>query len=69
MTTAEVLQRLTVACSCFIFWLLVTEKHLGRVLNVGLFTILALLACIEKLSAVLNTVSVERDWVRIQYRV
>lgn len=30
----------------------------------GLLTMLAILACVEKLCAIMNLVSVERDWVR-----
>ena len=64
LITIQVLQRLAVAASCLIFWLLATQKHLGRLLNVALFAILALLACTEKLSSIMNTVSIERDWVQ-----
>ena len=64
LITAQVLQRLAVAASCLIFWLLATQKHLGRLVDVVLFAILALLACTEKLSSIMNTVSIERDWVQ-----
>ena len=35
-----------------------------RGLQWGLFTMLTVLACIEKLASIMNLVSVEKDWVR-----
>jgi iron-regulated transporter 1 len=68
MTTANsftVLQRLVVAASCVIFYLLAIGLPMTRVVNVCLLATLTLLACIEKLCSVLNMVSVEKDWVRL----
>ncbi|KAJ5662772.1 hypothetical protein N7462_011698 [Penicillium macrosclerotiorum] len=56
-------QRLVVAASCTIFYLLKTLVTISQVVNVFLLTALALLACIEKLCSIMNQISVERDWV------
>lgn len=65
-------QRLAVAVSCAVFWILVERKQIagpnGRTLrgiDGALFGVLVVLACVEKLSSVMNLVSVERDWVRL----
>ncbi|RPA71539.1 hypothetical protein BJ508DRAFT_89814 [Ascobolus immersus RN42] len=58
-------QRLAVAASCGIFWVLewrVKSVRGGRG-NDGMFAALVLLACVEKMASVMNLVSVERDWV------
>lgn len=57
--------RLAVAMSCAVFWVMEVRKEGGldsRTTD-GLFAVLVVLACVEKLCAVLNLVSVERDWV------
>lgn len=58
-----VLQRLTVAASCAIFWLLAATGVVSSVSKTWSLVPLALLACVEKLCSVLNVISVERDWV------
>jgi iron-regulated transporter 1 len=60
----QVLQRLPVVLSCAAFTVLLifpqwTQSTVGKIVPL---TLLSVFACIEKLSAVLNTVSVERDW-------
>lgn len=58
-------QRIAVAASCAIFWVLQQERETikdGR-LKDGLFAATVVLACVEKLCSVLNLVSIERDWV------
>jgi iron-regulated transporter 1 len=60
----QVWQRLPVVLSCAGFTVLLifpqwTQSTVGKIMPL---TLLSILACIEKLSAVLNTVSVERDW-------
>ena len=55
-------QRLAVAGSCGIFWVLQERVAKGR-LESGLFALVIVLACVEKLCSVMNLVSVERDWV------
>jgi iron-regulated transporter 1 len=58
-------QRLAVAASCAIFWVLQQEDETiksGKVKD-GLFAVTVVLACVEKLCSVLNLVSIERDWV------
>ncbi|KAF4460845.1 hypothetical protein FALBO_12369 [Fusarium albosuccineum] len=56
-------QRLVVAASCAVFLVLGRAHHLSHGLRIGLLALLIILACIEKLSAIMNLVSVERDWV------
>ncbi|KAF4544417.1 Iron-regulated transporter [Lasiodiplodia theobromae] len=58
-----VLQRFTVATSCALFWFLATGWSWVKALQSGALAILAVLACIEKLCAIMNLISVERDWV------
>lgn len=58
-----VLQRVVVAASCAIFYLLAIGLPMRSVVDTCLLATLALLACVEKLCSVLNLVSVERDWV------
>lgn len=57
-------QRVAVAASCAILWIM--EQKVGltntRVTD-GQFSLVVLLACVEKLCSVMNLVSVERDWV------
>lgn len=57
-------QRLAVAGSCGLFWALeMRGPSMGGRLRDALFALTIVLACIEKLSAIVNLVSVERDWV------
>ena len=56
-------QRLAVAASCGIFWFLHERQGLGSKQRTGLFAVSVVLACVEKLSSVMNLVAVERDWV------
>lgn len=58
-------QRLAVAASCAIFWVLQQEHNAikGGKARDGLFAVTVVLACVEKLCSVLNLVSIERDWV------
>ncbi|KAK1146231.1 hypothetical protein N8T08_003321 [Aspergillus melleus] len=58
-----VVQRVVVAASCAVFWILARGDLNLRALMPWLLTLLALLACVEKLCSVLNMVSVEKDWV------
>ena len=59
-----VAQRVAVAGSCGLFWLM-RGGHGGRERagQGGVFGGLVMLACVEKLGAVANLVAVERDWV------
>lgn len=64
-----VLQRIPVILSCVILWAMSVEDGLmPRYLKAGLFAATALLACLEKVSSVVNMISVERDWVRLDLR-
>lgn len=57
-------QRLAVAASCGLFWALERRgQWMDERLSEGLFAVTVVLACVEKLCAVMNLVSVERDWV------
>ncbi|KAM3500618.1 hypothetical protein MY11210_009491 [Beauveria gryllotalpidicola] len=59
-----VLQRLPVATSCGILWLL--ERRMATLtprIVVGLMVLLCALAGVEKVAAMANTIAVERDWV------
>ena len=57
------MQRLVVAASCLIFYALAIGFPLDHGAKISLLVLLALLACVEKLCAIMNLVSVERDWV------
>jgi solute carrier family 40 (iron-regulated transporter), member 1 len=59
----SVVQRLAVAISCAIFWLLARRVPLDHTAKPLLLGLLAFLACIEKLYSIMNLVSVEKDWV------
>jgi solute carrier family 40 (iron-regulated transporter), member 1 len=57
-------QRGAVVLSCALFWLMLKRK--GSLPTWGIIILLGVnifLACIEKLCSIMNTVSVERDWV------
>jgi solute carrier family 40 (iron-regulated transporter), member 1 len=58
-----VFQRLVVAISCVIFYILAIGLPLGRGGEAGMLVLLSFLACIEKLCSIMNLVSVEKDWV------
>ncbi len=60
-----VLQRLVVAASCVIFYILAIGIPVTRAVNIVLLATLTVLACVEKLCSVLNMVSVEKDWVNL----
>lgn len=61
--TSIVGQRIAVVGSCAIFSVLLeTSVKDERAVN-GLFACTVVLACVEKLCAVMNLVSIERDWV------
>lgn len=54
------------AASCLCFVALSTLAD-STGLTIGLFALVGLLACMEKLAATANTVAVERDWVCIPF--
>ena len=57
-------QRSAVVVSCIVFWVMLTQgKRLPDWSIHVLLGINILLACVEKLCTIMNTVSVERDWV------
>ncbi|KAK3331709.1 Ferroporti-1 [Cercophora scortea] len=58
-----VLQRLAVAASCVIFYLLARGLPFEEVAKTGMLVLLSVLACMEKLTSIMNLVSVEKDWV------
>lgn len=59
-----VLQRLSVAGSCVAFYIFAIGSPRAHGAETSLLVLLAVLACVEKLCAIMNMVSVERDWVR-----
>jgi iron-regulated transporter 1 len=60
--TSIIGQRVAVAASCGLFWVMLRQP-LGTQALDGLFAAAVILACVEKLYAGVNLVSVERDWV------
>lgn len=54
------LERLVVAVSCVVFYLLTVDDALPR--N-PMLAVLSLLACVEKICSIMNLVAVEKDWV------
>ncbi|KAK8120705.1 Ferroporti-1 [Apiospora kogelbergensis] len=56
-------QRLVVGLSCIVFGFLTIRASLSPKVKAGFLALLAFLACIEKLCSILNTISVEKDWV------
>lgn len=57
-------QRLPVAASCALLLVLLLKKdELGTRKNAGVFAVIVFLSVVEKLSATMNLISVERDWV------
>lgn len=63
--TSIVGQRVPVAVSCALLLVLERKKgELGHRQNIGVFAVVVLLAVVEKLCSTMNTISVERDWVR-----
>ena len=62
--TSIVWQRGAVIASCLLFWIMHTQKESLPTWSMAiLLSANILLACIEKLCSIMNTVSVERDWV------
>ncbi|KAI5865673.1 Ferroporti-1 [Durotheca rogersii] len=60
-----VFQRLVVAVSCAVFYVMAVQTGLDGRTKTGMLVLLSLLACVEKLCSIMNLVSVERDWVVI----
>lgn len=58
-----VFQRVVVAASCAIFYILLKGLPAGSPAGLGLLLVATLFACIEKLCSIMNLVSVEKDWV------
>ncbi|KXX75491.1 hypothetical protein MMYC01_208117 [Madurella mycetomatis] len=58
-----VFQRLVVAASCMVFYILAAKLPLGRGGENSMLVLLSFLACVEKLCSIMNLISVEKDWV------
>ncbi|KAJ4180725.1 hypothetical protein NW759_017231 [Fusarium solani] len=58
-----VFQRVVVAASCAIFYVLLKGLPAGSPVGLGLLVVATLFACMEKLCSIMNLVSVEKDWV------
>ncbi|KAJ8607675.1 hypothetical protein MRB53_040138 [Persea americana] len=57
-------QRLAVAVSCGVFLtLLLFQSTTHPATSIALFLLSTILACVEKLCIIMNTIAVERDWV------
>lgn len=56
-------QRIMVAASCVIFYLLCLGLSSSTGVVAGMLVVLAVLSCFEKLASILNIVAVEKDWV------
>ncbi|KAE8167447.1 Ferroporti-1 [Aspergillus tamarii] len=65
VSIGSVLQRIVVAASCVIFYLLALGLPILSEMDNILLVALALLACVEKLCSIMNLVSIERDWETI----
>lgn len=63
-----VVQRLVVAASCVIFYLLTIRVPFGPRGKAGILVLLAFLTCVEKLCSIMNLVSVDKDWVVVVCR-
>ncbi|BFZ62775.1 hypothetical protein YB2330_003885 [Saitoella coloradoensis] len=57
------LQRIPVALSCLCLWILLTWPTRSSPITGVLVSALAVMACVEKVSSIMNTIAVERDWV------
>ncbi|KAL7795779.1 Ferroporti-1 [Trichoderma ceciliae] len=60
-----VFQRLVVAGSCAVFYVLAIDIPLPPRVRTVLLAVVTFFACVEKLCSILNLVSVEKDWVVI----
>ncbi|RSM15094.1 hypothetical protein CDV31_005175 [Fusarium ambrosium] len=58
-----VFQRIVVAASCAIFYILLHGLPANSPAGLGLLLLATLFACIEKLCSIMNLVSLEKDWV------
>ncbi|KAK9430537.1 Ferroporti-1 [Lipomyces doorenjongii] len=62
-----VFQRAAVACSCALFAAMIIlnvgASATSMLIKAGFIVMLSAFACVEKLASIMNTVSVERDWV------
>ncbi|PTB36456.1 hypothetical protein M441DRAFT_51191 [Trichoderma asperellum CBS 433.97] len=58
-----VFQRLVVAASCAVFYILAVDTQFSSGVRAGLVAVVTFFACVEKLCSILNLVSVEKDWV------
>ncbi|PTB51695.1 hypothetical protein M431DRAFT_484660 [Trichoderma harzianum CBS 226.95] len=58
-----VFQRIVVAASCAVFYVLAADIPLTPGVRAGLLAVVTFFACVEKLCSILNLVSVEKDWV------
>jgi iron-regulated transporter 1 len=61
----QVFQRLAVAASCIIFYILLARPPVTWASSdaIAMFAVAILAACAEKLCSIMNLVAVEKDWV------
>ncbi|KAF4461960.1 iron transporter [Fusarium albosuccineum] len=65
--TSIVFERIVVAASCAIFYVLAVNIPLNYSQRMGMLALVSIFACIEKLCSIMNLVSVEKDWVFFLY--
>ncbi|KAF8535620.1 Ferroporti-1 [Trichophaea hybrida] len=58
-----IVQRLAVTASCLGLWSLALDLSAFPWLRPLILVLLAVMACAEKLSSIMNTIAIERDWV------
>ncbi|RTE85378.1 hypothetical protein BHE90_000009 [Fusarium euwallaceae] len=63
MPMSVFLQRIVVAASCAIFYILLKGLPISSPIGLVLLLLATLFACIEKLCSIMNLVAVEKDWV------
>lgn len=57
------MQRIAVASSCVIFWILGNNLIKKENFRFVWLAVLAVLACVEKVFAIMNLICIEKDWV------
>lgn len=66
--SVPVYQRLVTVVSCALFYLLAVKGGAwGPGREYGIVAALVAMACVEKLCAIMNLVSIEKDWVSTTY--
>ncbi|PHH61689.1 hypothetical protein CDD81_8034 [Ophiocordyceps australis] len=56
-------QRVAVAASCLVFYLLALELPRASAPRLAMLALVTLVACVEKLCSIINLIAIERDWL------